>query len=186
VNEYAQHYLSGDGNLLSAAQELELAREIFPTITPKVLADAARFWRERKGMKVLVRVPQLAVGFRPPTEASVLALFDSVAKTSLEPDSAQGAFADAPLLKHPPVPGKVVKETRYAKAGVVEWTLSNGARVLFKQSENDPDEMLIRAWSAGGFSLVPDSLFFTSGRMVGYMTACHDRCASAQGQHRIL
>jgi zinc protease len=169
VSEYTQHYLAGEGNLLSAAQELELAREIFPTITPRVMAEAARFWRERKGLRVLVSVPQFALGFRPPTETSVLALFDSVAKVSLAPDSASAAIGDAPLLKRPPVPGKVVKETQHAKAGVVEWTLSNGARVLFKQSENDPDELLIRAWSAGGFSLVPDSLFFTSGRMVGYM-----------------
>ena len=57
----------------------------------------------------------------------------------------------------------------HAAAGITEWTLSNGARVLFKPSTSAPDELLLRAWSPGGFSRVPDSLFFSSGRMVARM-----------------
>jgi zinc protease len=38
-----------------------------------------------------------------------------------------------------------------------------------KPSSNDPDQLLMRAWSPGGFSVTPDSLFFTPGRMVAKM-----------------
>jgi zinc protease len=65
-----------------------------------------------------------------------------------------------------PEPGHVVSQKDDSSSGITEWRLSNGARVLFKPSGNDPDDMRIRAWSPGGFSLVPDSLFFSSGRMV--------------------
>src|SRR5690606_36401828 len=158
----------GEGTLLSAEEELELARELLPSITPKVMAEAAKFWRRREGLRVLVRVPQLALGFRPPTRESVLAIFDSVAGLRLEPDNAAVvAAADAPLLDRQPEPGRIVEEKVHGASGVVEWTLSNGARVLFKPSWNHPDEVLLRAWSPGGFSVLPDSLFFTSGRMVG-------------------
>jgi zinc protease len=166
---YVQHYLTGEGPLLSPAQELELARELLPAITPETLAEAARFWRERRGLKMLVRVPQFAFGFRPPTRESVLALWDSIARTPLPEDSTPAAAADGPLMATLPSPGRIAAESLHARAGVVEWRLSNGARVLFKPSRNNPDELLLRAWSPGGFSLVPDSLFFSSGRMVAHM-----------------
>lgn len=167
ANGYVQHFLMGDIALLSPEQELMLAREILPGITPEVMARAGRFWRERQGLKVLVRVPELALGFRPPTRESVLAVFDSVRGASIAPESPGAIAADGALMEQLPEPGRVVAETLHAVAGVIEWRLSNGARVLFKPSWNHPDEMLLRAWSPGGFSRLADSLFFSSGRMVG-------------------
>ncbi len=166
ADAYVDHYLTGEGALSSAEQELALAKELLPTITPEVLAQAARFWRAPAGERVLVAFPEFA-HVRPPTRESVLALLDSVQHAPLAPlaDSAR-AVAEAPLLAIPPVPGKIVRETRDTVAGITEWTLSNGARVLVKPTENDPDELLLRAWSPGGLSVMPDSLFFTPGRMV--------------------
>jgi zinc protease len=164
ADAYARHYLTGEGSLASAQQELEEAREILPTITPEVLARAATFWRERSGMRVLVGLPEFA-HVRPPTRESVLALLDSVERAPVAPGD-ERTLAGGPLMAAPPTPGKIVSERLDAKAGITEWTLSNGARVIVKPSQNDPDELLVRAWSPGGFSVVPDSLFFTPGRMV--------------------
>ncbi len=168
AREYVEHFLTGEPLLLNAAQRLALAREALPEITPEALAKAARFWRKRDGAMVLVRVPQFALGFRPPTEASVLALVDSVRTSPLEPDRTEPGAAPVggAIMERPPAAGRIVEETRHEAAGVLEWTLSNGARVLFKPSQNDPDDVRVRAWSPGGFSLVPDSLFFGPGRLV--------------------
>jgi zinc protease len=68
-----------------------------------------------------------------------------------------------------PTPGRITAERQDRAAGVTEWTLSNGARVLFKPTRFNRDELLIKAVSPGGFSLVPDSLFFSPGRMVAQM-----------------
>ncbi|MBX6331729.1 MAG: insulinase family protein [Gemmatimonadaceae bacterium] len=164
ADAYVQHYLTGEGSLLSAQQELALAREILPTLTPRALAEAARFWREPAGRLVFIQLPELA-HVRPPTRESVLALFDSVARAPLAPDTARRT-ATVPLLATLPTPGKIVREKYDTAAGITEWTLSNGARVIVKPTPNDPDEVLVRAWSPGGFSVMPDSLFFTPGRMV--------------------
>ncbi len=170
---YVQHYLNGSGVLASAEQRLAIGRELLDEITPETMAAAARFWRDETGLRVMVRIPQLALGFRPPTEESVLAVFDSVRRAELAPvDSraeVQAAVAEGVLMTDPPAPGRIVEERTHAGAEVEEWTLSNGARVLFRQSANHPDEVLVRAWSPGGFSRVPDPLFFSSGRLVAHV-----------------
>ena len=167
ADRYTAHYLTGTGLLVSAEQELRLAREILPRLTSDVIAQAARFWRDDEGRKVMITLPEFAHG-RPPTRESVLAIFDSVARATFEPIPSR-AGAGGMLLAAAPKPGRITKETRHEASGIFEWTLSNGARVLYKPSQNAPDELLLRAWSPGGFSLVPDSLFFSSGRMVARM-----------------
>jgi zinc protease len=167
ANGYVYNYLTGETLLASPAQELALARRLLPQITPAVIAEAARFWRERAGLRVLVGFPQFSHA-PVPTRERILAIFDSVAHTPLAPDSAR-AVAEGPLMATLPKPGRIVGEKHDDQAGITEWTLSNGARVLFKPSRSNPDELLLRAWSPGGFSLVPDSLFYSSGRMVGIL-----------------
>jgi zinc protease len=170
VESYTRHFLTGQGTLLDANQRLAIARQVLSAITPARMAEAARFWRERDGTRVLIRMPYFSTGFVPPTERSVVALWDSVQHLRLPVDTALASLATAPLIPGTPQAagnaGHVVSEHRDSVSGITEWTLSNGARVLFKPSGNDPDDLRIRAWSPGGFSLVPDSLFFSSGRMV--------------------
>ena len=167
ATDYTQHFLTGEGALTDPAQELSLARGILPSITSEDVARAARAWRAERGRKVMFTLPELA-HTRPPTAASVAAIFDSLQRTKLDAPEAR-TIAEGPLLERAPKAGKVTKEIRHQAAGITEWTLSNGARVLFKPSGNDPDELLLRAWSPGGFSRVPDSLFYSSGRMVARM-----------------
>ncbi len=166
ADTYVQHYLTADVSLHSPTQELALARTILPTITPQMLADAARAWRRSDGRRVTINIPEFS-HVRPPTKKSVLALLDSVQHAPIAPliDSVAAARG-GPLLANTPTPGTIVRERVDSVAGITEWTLSNGARVLIKPTQNDPDELLLNAWSPGGFSAMPDSLFFTPGRMV--------------------
>jgi zinc protease len=161
---YVDNFLTSEKPLLSAQQELALASEILPTITPEVLAHAARFWREPAGMRVLIALPEFS-HVRPPTRESVLAIIDSVKHTTIPSDSAVES-KPAPLLATLPTPGRIVAEKLDRVAGITEWTLSNGAHVIVKPSQNDPDDLQLRAWSLGGFASMPDSLFNTPGRMV--------------------
>jgi zinc protease len=168
VQEYVAHYLGGDASLLSSArQRLVLTRELLETITPSDLARAAAFWRGRNDLLVMYNLPEFA-HVRLPTRESLLALFDSVAHERFAPDSVR-SVADAPLMARLPAPGRIVGEKRDALSGITEWTLSNGARVIFKPTPFNADELLIDARSPGGASLLPDSLFFSSGRLVGEM-----------------
>jgi zinc protease len=63
----------------------------------------------------------------------------------------------------------VINEQKYAASGIIEWTLSNGARVFLKSTDFNPDELFIYAHSLGGTSLLPDSLALSPGRIVGML-----------------
>ena len=169
---YEAHYLRGEGELLSAAQELALSKQLLPTIT----AASNR----AGGEDTLGHA-------HDPAHSDWLAAFQSRAATHANEHPRALRFGRAradltgararggrgkPLLAHEPVPGKITSETRDTVAGITTWTLSNGARVILKPTTNDPDEILLRAWGPGGFSRMPDSLFYSPGRMVAkLMTA---------------
>ncbi|HEU4588168.1 MAG TPA: insulinase family protein [Gemmatimonadales bacterium] len=165
---YVQHYLRGDVALRSVQQELALARAVLPSITPAELARAARFWRTRGNLTALVQWPYYSHD-RPPTRESILSVLDAVARDSALGADSTGplATADTALIAHPPTPGRIVSERHDTASGITEWGLSNGARVLFKPTRYDADALLIKAVSPGGFSLVPDSLFYGPGRLAG-------------------
>ena len=53
-------------------------------------------------------------------------------------------------------PGTIAAEERIESIGAVKWTLSNGITVIAKQTDFRDDEVLFRAFSPGGHSLVTD------------------------------
>ena len=165
AEDYVEHFLTGEGTLLSPEQELALGKPLLAQITSETLKDAARrLWASHAGERVYLRIPRFSP-IATPTRAQVLAIFDSLQHTKLSSEQDRTAEG-SPLLATLPTPGQITGETRDSVAGTTVWTLSNGARVILKPSANDPDEVLIRAWGRGGFSRMPDTLFGSPGRMV--------------------
>jgi zinc protease len=165
---YAEHYLTGEGLLMGSQQQLTLARAILPTITSSTLAQAAQFWRDSTRRTILYTAHQF-VHVTPPTAASLTALFDSIASHPVEARSVPADQAPLSLLSKAPSAGRVTSERRHKASGITEWTLSNGARVFYKETSFNPDEFLLYAHSLGGTSRLPDSLAFSPGRLVGMM-----------------
>jgi zinc protease len=56
------------------------------------------------------------------------------------------------LIEKEPVPGTLEKTEMNREMGTVEWTLSNGIKVVFKPTDFKEDELLIRGYSQGGWS----------------------------------
>ena len=60
---------------------------------------------------------------------------------------------DEPLMTTLPKPGKIKKEVKNDKFGYTELTLSNGVKVLLKQTDLKKDQVLLRAEGFGGEAL---------------------------------
>ncbi|MDZ7633366.1 MAG: hypothetical protein U5L72_02555 [Bacteroidales bacterium] len=53
---------------------------------------------------------------------------------------------------------KVVKSVVMPQFSATEWTLSNGAKVIFRHADYEKDNVTISGYAFGGMSLYPDSL----------------------------
>lgn len=89
-----------------------------------------------------------------PTEAGLKEMIAKVKTEKLE------AYVDKtinePLMTQLPKPGKIVSEKANPTFGTTELKLSNGARVILKKTDFKNDEVVVQAFSEGGFSLYPD------------------------------
>jgi zinc protease len=101
----------------------------------------------------MLSAPEKA-GTSVPTEAELLAVFPKVEGATVA--AWTETVSDAPLVATAPTPGRVVDSSATSELGVTEWRLSNGIRVVLKPTTFKADEVLMRGWSPGGSSLIPD------------------------------
>jgi zinc protease len=154
VGDYIGNFLEGDP-IPSLAQEWTLARSLVPGITLDEVNRLAHQWLAGRSRVLAVSAPAKDSA-QIPTAPALLALMDSVEHTSVV--AYVDSTADAPLVPHPPTPGRVIAERRIPEIGVMEWTLGNGVHVVLKPTDFKDDELIFRAFSPGGTSLAPDSL----------------------------
>jgi zinc protease len=144
VSSYVDNYLEGSS---------------MPSVAPGITLDQvnalARRWLSGRSRVIMASAPQRDTSIIP-SERDLEAIADGVGRTSVVAyvDSA----ARAPLVPRVPAPGNVVSERRVPSAGVIEWTLANGARVYLKPTKFRDDELVFRAFGSGGTSLADDSL----------------------------
>ena len=157
AEEYIRNFLEGE-SIPGIAYEYEITQKLLPTISLADINRMASAWITDTNRVVVVEAP-IKEGVALPTEASILAAFDRAAKTPVVAytESVSGdALVDA--LR----PAGTIVGGRARTAGITEWKLSNGARVLVKPTDFKADEILFAAYSSGGTSLVPDSDFMSA------------------------
>ena len=158
ADEYRRHVLSGE-SVPGIDAEFRLMQRALPAIS---LADVNALVPElmtRENQVIMLSGP--GGDDQPmPSISDVQEVMGRVADAELEPydDGDQ----DAPLLPELPTPGQIVDETYREDIDMTTWTLSNGARVILKPTDFKADEILFSAWSPGGASLAPDSMYMSA------------------------
>ncbi len=90
-----------------------------------------------------------------PTEAEIVKVFEDVESLKIDPLKEEAVATS--MMKTTPKAGKIASEKKIAEFGITEWTLSNGAKVVFKPTTFKNDEVLMSAFSPGGFTMYPVS-----------------------------
>lgn len=137
--------------------ELELAKKFLPEIQLEDMNELSKKFIKKENAVITISCPD-----RPdvsvPNEDEVLALFNEISNKELE------RYVDktptGPLFTKKVKEGTLVSEKKIPHLEVVEWTLSNGAKVVLKQTDFKNDEILFNAFSWGGLSLISDSLYY--------------------------
>lgn len=132
-------------------EEYNLAKKLIPEISLEKVNALSKKWITDSNMVVLITAP-LKEGVKVPTEAEVLQTIREEANTKLEPYVDK--MLNAPLIENKIEPGKILSVEKTGEYD--KWTLSNGMEVFVKPTQLKNDEVLYKAYSLGGTSLLPD------------------------------
>ncbi|MFA6570794.1 MAG: insulinase family protein, partial [Bacteroidota bacterium] len=95
-----------------------------------------------------------------PTEKEILAKYDEISKKDIP--AYENVVLDKPLFDKKPVAGKIVDEKSIKDLGITELKLSNGIKVVLKQTDFQNDEVTFTSFAYGGHSLSTDKDFISS------------------------
>lgn len=153
VQEYVRNFIDNEP-ATGIEFEYQTAKMILPQLPVDVINHAFNELVSDSNRIVMVMMPEKE-GFAVPT-------VDQVKQAMAEVDAEDiAAFVDEvkaePLIANLPAPGKVVSTRELPEWGAVEWTLSNGAKVVAKHTDFKADEIVMDAQALGGTSIYPDS-----------------------------
>jgi len=167
--EYVRNFLTGE-TLPSADDEYALHQRFVPEITLAEINKLAREWfpASAQNRLVVVTSPEKS-GLAVPDEAKLAAVIKEIPTVELKPYV--DTVGSAVLLASLPTPGKITKAATDDKTGLTTWELANGVKVVLKPTNFRADEILFRATSPGGTSLVSDADYIPASSASQVITA---------------
>ena len=167
--EYVRNFLTGE-TLPSADDEYALHQRFVPEITLVEINKLAREWFpvSAQNRLVVVTAPEKS-GLVVPDESKLAAVIKDVPAAELKPYV--DTIGSAALLASLPAPGKITKAATDEKTGLTTWELANGVKVLLKPTNFRADEIVFRATSPGGTSLVSDAEYIPANSATQVITA---------------
>jgi len=150
---YAGHYLEAAA-VPGIAAEYAFVQQILPTLTS---ADLLAHFRSRvtaENRTLIITGP--AQGVKHLSEAEASGIIRRVEQSEIPPYEDQAASGS--LIPYALPGGKVAASRSLDTLDAVEWTLSNGARVVYRHADYEKDQVQLQAFSHGGLSRVPSGL----------------------------
>ena len=155
ADELVRHFTEAEA-IPGIAREWTLQQRFVPGVTLAEVNALVRQWISDRDVVVALSAPQRD-SVPLPSERDLLAVLASVNARQVDPYVETAASAT--IAERPATPGRVVTRDSIPEIGVTRWTLSNGVRVILKPTTFKADQVLMSAWSPGGSSLLPDSLW---------------------------
>ena len=148
VQEYVRHFIDNEP-IPGIEAEYALMNQLAPMIPVEAINSILPQLVKDENIVINIFGPDKE-GMVYPTEAEIL---DILKKTKAEEITAYvDKVSDEPLMKEAPKAGKIVK-TEAGPFGSTALTLSNGVRVVVKNTDFKADEIRMRAFSPGGTSI---------------------------------
>ena len=167
ADEYVRNFTQNE-TLPSPNDEYAMHQRFLPQITLDEVNRVAREWFPDQNRLIIVSAPEKA-GLVVPDEQKLAAVVKAASSRALT------AYVDtvsaAALLDAVPQPGKIARTTTIDAAGITEWQLSNGVKVVLKPTSFKEDEVIFRATSPGGTSLASDRDFIPASTATQVISA---------------
>jgi zinc protease len=155
ANKLLSHILNAYP-LLDADDALVFAQRVLPTISLDEVNKVGQGWLTKENRLVQISSPENEKDTLP-SAAQIIAIWEEIANSSL------AAFVDKAvpdtLMTIIPEPGSVVNKEYNSDEDYHVWTLSNGARVVLKETQLVTGQITFRSFSEGGSSVLDDTLY---------------------------
>ena len=167
ADEYIRNFLDNEP-LPSVNDEYALHQRFLPQITLAEINKIAKEWYSDRNRLVIVTAPDKS-GLVIPDESKLAAVMKAATAKELKPYV--DTVSTAALLDSIPNPGAIARTTTKEAAGITEWELSNGVKVVLKPTTFKADEIVFRAFSPGGTSLASDKDYIPATTATQVITA---------------
>ncbi len=147
ADEYVRNFLEKEP-IPGIENEFLYYQTFLPGITLEEVNKYAVRIIPQGGKKFAVITAPENPGFALPGNEQLLAMIENASKLEVTPYEEK--VVAAALLPASPTAGKVVAEKEIKELGVIEWTLSNGVKVLAKPTDFKNDQVVMSATRFGG------------------------------------
>ena len=149
VDQYVNNYLEGEP-IPGIEFEYRFAAGVLPTISTDEINVYTKGLITDQNMIVTVTGPKKE-DIKMPSVDEISKAIQEVKVEKIE--AYVDKVSNKPLVEKTPVVGTVKSVNENKVFGTTEWTLSNGAKVVFKKTDFKADEIQLNAFSQGGVSL---------------------------------
>lgn len=140
--------------VLSPEDTYALYKEIIPSITKAEIDDAAKHWFNDKGTFFIATMPE-SMKNEYPSKEELLSLWQNFEPSQpVEPYAEKDLSAD--LMEIPQERGAIVSQESLPGTDIQVYTLANGAQIIPYETDFKANEIVFKAVSKGGLSLVSD------------------------------
>lgn len=159
VDEYVRNFLTNEP-IPGIEWEFDFVKQYLNAVSLKDINALAQQWITKDNLVITLNAPDKA-DVKIPSIVEVNNIVAAVDLATIEPYKEKklaASLLDADKIK----PGKVVNKKIDVTLGTTTIKLSNGATIILKPTNFKNDEILFRAFSKGGHSLVSDADYFSA------------------------
>jgi zinc protease len=134
--------------------ELDAARRLLPGIGKAEIDEAIKNYFAPDDLNLFLLAPGAEAPDLPSTER-IRAIFTETARAEIKSRESENLSAE--LIDREPEAGRISAESLDAETGARIWELSNGMKVILKETNNRNNEIVLYALARGGVMNVPES-----------------------------
>jgi zinc protease len=159
VSEYVNNFLINEP-IPGIEWEYDFVKQYLATVKLEDINKLAGGWISKDNMVVTMNAPDKE-GVKIPSEEEVKNIISAVDVATIEPYKEKilaSSLMDGSKLKA----GKIISSVTDEELGTTTLKLSNGVTVILKPTTFKNDEIIVRAFSKGGHSLVKDADYYSA------------------------
>jgi zinc protease len=156
ANEYVRHFVRGE-SIAGVDHYYAIGEKFLPGITLDEINALGKIWFTTDNRIIKISAPE-SDKLNLPSKTELLALIEHAMQQQVI------AYQDSQVIQHlmptPPTSGSIISKVYDDKLDSHVWMLSNGVKVVLKQTDFKHDEVQFSARADGGYSLLEPELMF--------------------------